>query len=161
MPILATRGWPYKCSFCSSPNMWTTRYVVREPTDVADEIESYIERFGINNVDFVDLTPMTKRSWILRLCDELDQRGLALENMGDIAYQSIAGATATATHGTGWHFGNISSRIVGMRLIAGDGSIVDCSAEQNPEVLACGISIDSFATASRRPPPLGRRRSSF
>ena len=51
--------------------------------------------------------------------------GLALENMGDIAYQSIAGATATATHGTGWHFGNISSRIVGMRLIAGDGSIVD------------------------------------
>src|SRR5687767_16009087 len=29
------------------------------------------------------------------LCDELDTRGLALENMGDIAYQSIAGATAT------------------------------------------------------------------
>jgi FAD-linked oxidoreductase len=70
------------------------------------------------------------------LSDELDQRGLALENMGDIAYQSIAGATATATHGTGWHFGNISSRIVGMRLIAGDGSIVEATAEENPEVLA-------------------------
>jgi L-gulonolactone oxidase len=70
------------------------------------------------------------------LCDELDVRGLALENMGDIAYQSIAGATATATHGTGWHFGNISSRIVGLRLIAGDGSIVDATAEENPEVLA-------------------------
>jgi FAD-linked oxidoreductase len=69
------------------------------------------------------------------LCDELDRRGLALENMGDIAYQSIAGATATATHGTGWHFGNISSRIVGMRLIAGDGSIVEATAEQNPELL--------------------------
>src|SRR3954470_24558264 len=27
-----------------------------------------------------------------KLCEELDQRGLALENMGDIAYQSIAGA---------------------------------------------------------------------
>ncbi len=71
-----------------------------------------------------------------RLCDELDERGLALENMGDIAYQSIAGAIATATHGTGWHFGNISSRIVGMRLIAGDGSIVEATAEENPEVLA-------------------------
>jgi FAD-linked oxidoreductase len=69
------------------------------------------------------------------LCDELDRRGLALENMGDIAYQSIAGATSTATHGTGWHFGNISSRIVGMRLIAGDGSVVTCTAEHNPEVL--------------------------
>ena len=64
------------------------------------------------------------------LCDELDRRGLALENMGDIAYQSIAGATATATHGTGWHFGNISSRIVGMRLITGDGSIVEATADR-------------------------------
>jgi len=70
------------------------------------------------------------------LSDELDQRGLALENMGDIGYQSIAGATATATHGTGWHFGNISSRIVGMRLIAGDGAIVECSADENADVLA-------------------------
>src|SRR5437660_4494440 len=31
-----------------------------------------------------------------KLSDELDRRGLALENMGDIAYQSIAGATSTA-----------------------------------------------------------------
>jgi L-gulonolactone oxidase len=69
------------------------------------------------------------------LCEELDQRGLALENMGDIAYQSIAGATATATHGTGWHFGNISSRIVGLRIIAGDGSIIDATPTENPEVL--------------------------
>lgn len=70
------------------------------------------------------------------LSDELDRRGLALENMGDIGYQSIAGATSTATHGTGWSFGNISSRIVGMRLITGDGAIVECSADQNSEVLA-------------------------
>jgi L-gulonolactone oxidase len=70
------------------------------------------------------------------LSEALDRRGLALENMGDIAYQSIAGATATATHGTGWHFGNISSRIVGMRLITGDGSVVDATADENPEVLA-------------------------
>ncbi|MGK2948651.1 MAG: D-arabinono-1,4-lactone oxidase [Acidimicrobiales bacterium] len=69
------------------------------------------------------------------LCDELDQRGLALENMGDIAYQSIAGATSTATHGTGWHFGNISSRILGMSLIAGDGSVVRCTPEENADVL--------------------------
>lgn len=69
------------------------------------------------------------------LCDELDARGLALENMGDIAYQSIAGATATATHGTGWHFGNLSSRIVGMRIITGDGTVLDCTEDENPEVL--------------------------
>jgi L-gulono-1,4-lactone dehydrogenase len=69
------------------------------------------------------------------LCDELDARGLALENMGDIAYQSIAGATSTATHGTGWRFGNLATGIVGMRLVTGDGSVLQCTAEQNAEIL--------------------------
>ena len=31
MPILATRGCPFQCTFCSSPSMWTTRYVMRDP----------------------------------------------------------------------------------------------------------------------------------
>jgi L-gulonolactone oxidase len=69
------------------------------------------------------------------LCDELDRRGLALENMGDINRQSIAGATQTATHGTGLRFGNLSSRIVGMRLITGDGSVLECSTTENPDLL--------------------------
>ncbi len=71
---------------------------------------------------------------LAKLCDELDQRGLAMENMGDIAYQSIAGATSTATHGTGTTFGNLATRIAAMRIITGDGSILDCSAEENPDV---------------------------
>jgi L-gulonolactone oxidase len=62
-----------------------------------------------------------------RLCDELDARGLAMENMGDIAYQSIAGATSTATHGTGEAFGGLATQIVGLRLVTGDGSVLDCT----------------------------------
>ena len=31
MPLLATRGCPYQCTFCSSPNMWTTRYIPSGP----------------------------------------------------------------------------------------------------------------------------------
>jgi FAD-linked oxidoreductase len=69
-----------------------------------------------------------------RLSQELVDHGLALENLGDIAYQSVAGATATATHGTGLRFRNLSSQIVGMRLIAGDGSVVACSSEREAEV---------------------------
>jgi L-gulono-1,4-lactone dehydrogenase len=65
----------------------------------------------------------------------LADNGLALENLGDIAYQSIAGATSTATHGTGLRFGNLSSRIVGMRIIAGDGTVVETDAEHHPDVL--------------------------
>jgi L-gulono-1,4-lactone dehydrogenase len=69
-----------------------------------------------------------------RLCDELDARGRALQNMGDINQQTIAGATQTATHGTGLRFGNLSSQIVGLRLITADGSVLDCSADHNADV---------------------------
>lgn len=74
MNILGTRGCPYKCTFCSSPQMWTTRYVVREPEDVVDEIVEYVERYGIRNVNFVDLTAATNRKWTLGLCDALEAR---------------------------------------------------------------------------------------
>jgi radical SAM superfamily enzyme YgiQ (UPF0313 family) len=93
MPMLATRGCPYRCSFCSSPQMWTTRYRVREPVEVVDEIEGYVERYGIRNVNFCDLTAITKRSWTLRFCDELERRGLA------VSWQIPAGTRAEALDG--------------------------------------------------------------
>ncbi len=69
-----------------------------------------------------------------QLNEELDRRGLAMENLGDIAYQSIAGAISTATHGTGKDLGGLATQAIGLRLIAGDGSIIDCSADSEPEV---------------------------
>ena len=55
MAILATRGCPYQCTFCSSPSMWTTRYVMRDPKDLADEMEWLIEEFGATSFEFYDL----------------------------------------------------------------------------------------------------------
>jgi FAD-linked oxidoreductase len=69
------------------------------------------------------------------LNNELASRGLALPNLGDIAYQSIAGATATATHGTGAGLGNISTRIVGLEMVTGDGTIVRADEQNDPELL--------------------------
>jgi L-gulono-1,4-lactone dehydrogenase len=75
-----------------------------------------------------------------RLSDELDARGLALENMGDIDRQSVAGATQTATHGTGLRFRNLSSQIVAVRLVTGDGTVVEATGpedgNENPDVFA-------------------------
>ncbi|MDP6786459.1 MAG: radical SAM protein [Rhodospirillales bacterium] len=76
MPLLATRGCPYTCTFCSSPNMWTTRYIPRNPKLVADEMESYIAAYGVSNFDFQDLTAVVKRSWVIEFCWELINRGL-------------------------------------------------------------------------------------
>jgi len=76
MPLLATRGCPYRCTFCSSPRMWTTRYTTRAAERVVDEVEDYVRRYGAENFDFYDLTSIVKRDWILAFCRELDARGL-------------------------------------------------------------------------------------
>lgn len=69
-----------------------------------------------------------------RLCAELAARGLALENMGDIDQQSIAGAISTGTHGTGAAFGGFAAQVRALRLVTADGEIVETSATQRPDL---------------------------
>lgn len=69
-----------------------------------------------------------------RLNRELARRGLALENLGDVAAQSVAGAIATGTHGTGLRFGGLATSVVGMRVVLGTGQVVDCDRQRNPRL---------------------------
>ena len=62
--------------------------------------------------------------------------GLALSNQGDIDTQAIAGAIATATHGSGIQLKNFSASLVGARMVDGLGNFVEVSALQNSEVLS-------------------------
>lgn len=90
MPILATRGCPYQCTYCSAPNMWTPRWVPRDPVAVVDEIESYVRRFGAGNFPFQDLTAIIQKSWIKAFCEELIRRKL------DITWQLPTGTRSEA-----------------------------------------------------------------
>jgi radical SAM superfamily enzyme YgiQ (UPF0313 family) len=74
--ILATRGCPYQCTFCSSPTMWTTRYLMRPVVDVVDEIEFLIKKYQVNSFDFADLTAIIKKEWILEFSNEIKRRNL-------------------------------------------------------------------------------------
>ncbi|HVN64004.1 MAG TPA: radical SAM protein [Candidatus Binataceae bacterium] len=76
IPMLATRGCPYQCTFCSSPTMWTTRWMARDPGLVLDEIQTYIDRYGATNIDFYDLTAVVKRDWILTFCRLIEERAM-------------------------------------------------------------------------------------
>jgi len=108
------------------------------PLVCTDDVLVDLSRYGsVLSVDPAACTATVQGGITLsRLNRELAERGLALENLGDIAYQTIAGATQTATHGTGARFRNLSSGIVGMRLISGRGDIVECSAAVEPDVFA-------------------------
>lgn len=89
-------------------------------------------------------TPMTQMGAPLKAA------GLALPNMADIDYQTLAGAISTATHGTGVNFGSYSGQVIGLRLVTAKGEVLDCDAEKNPEIFrAAQVSLGALGVISR------------
>jgi FAD-linked oxidoreductase len=69
------------------------------------------------------------------LNEELARLGLAMENLGDIDRQTIAGAISTGTHGTGARLRNISAQVEGLELVLADGAVRELGTATNPELL--------------------------
>ena len=67
----------------------------------------------------------------------LNSIGMAMQNLGDIADQTISGAISTSTHGTGIKLTGIANQVIALRLVLADSSVVDCSATSNPELFEC------------------------
>jgi L-gulonolactone oxidase len=83
------------------------------------------------------------------LNEELHHLGLAMENLGDIDTQTIAGAISTGTHGTGAGLRNISAQVEGIELVLADGGVRELSAERDPELLrAARVSIGALGAIS-------------
>ncbi len=107
----------------------------------------------------------------------LAPHGLAMENLGDIDRQTIAGATSTGTHGTGGAFRGLAAQLVAVTLVTAEGGILRVSETENAELLpavrlglgALGILVEvtvqcvpAFAMhALERPEPLAEVLEDF
>jgi FAD/FMN-containing dehydrogenase len=70
----------------------------------------------------------------LRDCNQmLEDLGYAFPNLGATAAQSIAGAVATATHGTGRLLGSLATSVVGLRFVDGLGGVRSVSLDSKSE----------------------------
>jgi L-gulono-1,4-lactone dehydrogenase len=81
---------------------------------------------------------------IRELNRRLAEHGLALENLGDIDVQSIAGAISTATHGTGAKLPNIPSQVAALTLVLADGSTLECSGEGSELLRAARVGLGAL-----------------
>ena len=70
------------------------------------------------------------------LIAELVRQGWSLTNLGDIDRQTVAGALATGTHGTGARFGGLASQVRALELVTPAGEVLVCDATRNPDVFA-------------------------
>jgi FAD-linked oxidoreductase len=81
---------------------------------------------------------------------DLALRGQAMPVLPDIDYQTLGGAIATSTHGTGVSFGSLSSTVVGLTLATPSGELLECDARRNAEVFhAARTSLGALGVVTR------------
>ena len=117
-------------------------------TDIACTDGVMLDLSRMNRVLAVDGELVTVQAGITirELGPALAARGLALENQGDADPQTIAGAVATATHGTGGRFGNVSSRVEALRLVTAAGDVVEL--RDGDDLLAGRVSVGALGAIS-------------
>lgn len=64
-----------------------------------------------------------------QLCPILHEKGFALHNLASLPHISVAGACATATHGSGVKLGNLATAVSGLEVVTADGSVLNLSAK--------------------------------
>ena len=69
----------------------------------------------------------------------LEHAGRALVNLGDIDAQTVAGAIATGTHGSGRQCASLAEQVAGLELVLADGSVVQCSEQDRPQLFHAAL----------------------
>jgi L-gulono-1,4-lactone dehydrogenase len=82
------------------------------------------------------------------LNEELARLGLAMENLGDIDRQTIAGAISTGTHGTGAGLRNISAQVEGIELVLADGGVRELTAAEPDLLRAARVGVGALGAIS-------------
>lgn len=74
--IISSRGCPYNCSFCTTPNVWQRSWRYRSAKNVVDEIAARVKRYNVTDFHFQDDGFATNKKRVLEICKELINRKL-------------------------------------------------------------------------------------
>ncbi len=107
---------------------------------IADTPENHISTAKLNKILALDKTQntITVEAGIKYgdLCKYLDENGFALPNLASLPHISVAGACATATHGSGVKNGALATAVSALEIVNGKGEVINISRKNNPEEFA-------------------------
>ena len=114
-------------------------------SDIADSIFHLISTKNLNKILSIDKikNTVTVEAGIKygTLAEYLYKEGYALHNLASLPHISVAGACATATHGSGMNNGNLATQVVGLELVLADGSTKSLSREKDGDIFLSLIHI--------------------
>ncbi len=82
------------------------------------------------------------------LSRELDGLGLAMPVLGDIDSQTVAGAVATATHGTGVRHGHLATSVVALEMVTADATVRTIDRSEPETLAAARVSLGALGVVT-------------
>ncbi|MBI2663196.1 radical SAM protein [Candidatus Woesearchaeota archaeon] len=76
--MMATRGCPFICNFCTSKVVWKISYRKRSPKNIVGEIKELVDNYGVNHINFADDTMTIDKQWTFDLCKEIRRANLGI-----------------------------------------------------------------------------------
>lgn len=77
LPILTSRGCPYRCTFCVSPSLNPT-WRPRSAKNVADEIEYFYQKMQVTDFHVSDLDPTISDKRTRQIADEISKKNIPI-----------------------------------------------------------------------------------
>jgi len=74
-----------------------------------------------------------------QLAPVIDAKGFALHNLASLPHISVAGAIATATHGSGIHNGNLASVVRGLEIVTANGDVIHLARDKDGDQFAAAV----------------------
>ncbi|MDY6823086.1 MAG: radical SAM protein [Thermodesulfobacteriota bacterium] len=90
IPMLATRGCPHDCTFCSAPRMWGIKWVARSPENIVAEMTRHVAARQVSDFQFPDINPFVNPSWTQDLCRKI------IKELPGITWQMPVGTSFNA-----------------------------------------------------------------
>lgn len=78
IPLLTSRGCPYRCGFCVAPQMNNSSWRKRSAKNVLDEMEHWYNLYNAREFHIEDLNPTVDENRILELCEGIINRKLKI-----------------------------------------------------------------------------------
>lgn len=78
LPVVTSRGCPFKCSFCVSWKLNRGKWRTRSPMNVVDELEHHVLTYGVTDFSFVDDIFTLSRKRVKEICREIRRRKLEI-----------------------------------------------------------------------------------
>lgn len=75
--VIASRGCPHRCTFCSEWRFWGGRWRQRDPKKIGDELELLVRKYKIESIWFGDDCFNVSAEMVRGICDEIKTRNLS------------------------------------------------------------------------------------